>query len=158
MDYSTFVPVAGVIVNVTRSGDCCSQMVSLRTDMGIINFHVNADTLVIDNRLLRRGLEIVAYYDSSLPVPLIFPPQYHAQIVVVPSRNQQIMLNHFDRNLLAADQSLKLNIGPNTEVRTVNGQNFRCSPGNQWLLVFYTATTRSMPPQTTPERVIALCS
>lgn len=158
MDYSAFVPVTGVIANVTRGGDCYSQMVSLRTDMGIVNFHVNADTLIIDNRQLRRGMEIVAYYDSNLPVPLIFPPQYHAQIVAVPGRNQQIMLNYFDRNLRASDQSLQLNIGLGTQVRTANGQNFGCPPGNQWLLVFYSVTTRSIPPQTTPERIIVLCS
>lgn len=158
MDFSAFVPVSGTILNITGGGDCCSQMVSLRTDMGIVNFHVNAETRIIDNRLLRRGMEIVAYYDSNLPVPLIFPPQYHAQIVAVPGRNQEIMLNYFDRNLLASDQSLQLNIGANTEVRTINGQSFRCYPGNQWMLVFYSATTRSLPPQTTPARVVILCS
>ena len=158
MDFSAFVPVTGTILNITRGSDCCSQMVSLRTDMGIVNFHVNTETRIIDNRLLRRGMEIVAYYDSNLPVPLIFPPQYQAQIVAVPGRNQEIMLNYFDRNLLASDRSLQLNIGANTEVRTINGQSIRCNPGNQWMLVFYSATTRSIPPQTTPARVVILCS
>lgn len=158
MDYSAFIPVTGNILNITRGDDCCSQMVSLRTNMGIVNFRVNSQTLIIDNRQLRRGMEIVAYYDSNLPVPLIFPPQYHAQIVAVPGRNQQVMLNYFDRNLLAADRSLQLSIGSGTEIRTVNGQNFGCPPSDQWLLVFYSVTTRSIPPQTTPGRIVVLCS
>ncbi|MDY3022040.1 MAG: hypothetical protein SOS50_07710 [Oliverpabstia sp.] len=67
------------------------------------------------------------------------------------------MLNYFDRNLLAGDGSLQLNIGRNTEITTLNGQSFPCSPGNRSLLVYYTATTRSIPPQTTPQRIIVLC-
>ena len=147
MDYSGFEPVVGTIFNISRGGDCCSQMISLRTGNGIVNFHVNAETLIIDNRQLRRGMEVVAYYDRYLPVPLIFPPQYQAQLIAVPGRNEQVVLQFFDRNLLAGDRSLQLNIGQNTSVRTVNGQNFGCSPGGH----------RSQPPQTTPRQIVVLC-
>lgn len=157
MNYSAFVPVRGTIVNITRANDCCSQMIMLRADTGIVNFNISAQTLIIDNRQLRLGLEVVAFYDPSLPVPLIFPPQYRAQIVAVAGRNEQVMLSYFDRNLLSEDRSLQLNIGSNTTVQTVNGQNTGCQPGNQTLLVFYSATTRSLPPQTTPRKVVVLC-
>lgn len=151
------VPVRGTIVNISRGGDCCSQMISLRTENGIVNFNVGAGTFIVDNRQLRRGMEVVAYYDSSLPVPLIFPPQFRAQIIAAPGRDEQVMLSFFDRNLLSSDRSLQLNIGPNTTVRTVNGQNFGCRPGGRTLLVFYSVTTRSLPPQTTPRMVIVMC-
>ena len=157
MDYSGFEPVAGSIINISNGNSCCSQMITLRTGNGIVNFHVDAETLVIDNRQLRRGMQVVAFYDSFLPVPLIFPPQYRAQIVAVPGRNEQVVLSYFDQNLLAGDRSLQLNLGDNTEIRTVNGQNFRCNPGGHMLLVFYSATTRSLPPQTTPRKIVVLC-
>ncbi len=157
MDYSGFEPVAGSIINISNGNGCCSQMITLRTGNGIVNFHVDAETLVIDNRQLRRGMQVVAFYDSFLPVPLIFPPQYRAQIVAVPGRNEQVVLSYFDQNLLAGDRSLQLNLGDNTEIRTVNGQNFRCSPGGHMLLVFYSSTTRSLPPQTTPRKIVVLC-
>ena len=157
MSYKDFVPVTGVIVNITRGNDCCSQMVMIRSDDGIVNFVVGAQTQVIDDIQLRVGMRIAAFYDASLPMPLIFPPQYRAQLVTVIGRNEQVMLNHFDRNLLAADRSLQLNIDRNTDIKTANGQNFSCRPENQVLLVFYTATTRSVPPQTTPRRIIVLC-
>lgn len=157
MAYETFVPVVGTIINITRGNDCCSQMISIREGSGIVNFMVSPETLVIDNRQLRIGLRVAAFYDSSLPVPLIFPPQYRAQIVTVLGRNEQVMLNHFDRNLVADDRTLQLNLSGNTVIKTVNGQNFECSPGNQDLLVYYTATTRSIPPQTAPRRIVVLC-
>lgn len=157
MAYTNFEPVIGTILNMTRGNDCCSQTMSLRTEKGIVNFMIGPETYVIDNRPLRAGLRVAAYYDTSLPVPLIFPPQYRAQIVAVLMRDEQIMLNEFDRNLTARDGSLQLNLARNTNIETLNGQNVTCNPGGQTLLVFYSATTRSIPPQTTPRRIVVLC-
>ncbi len=158
MDYTSLVPVIGVIMNITRGNDCCSQMVSLRTENGIVNFAVDMDTVIIDSRQLRQGMRVAAFYDSNLPVPLIFPPQYRAQIVTVLGRNEQVMLNYFDENLTATDGSLQLNVGAGTVIKTINGQNITCNLGEHILLVYYTVTTRSIPPQTTPRKIIVLCS
>lgn len=157
MAYRDYKPETGTIVNITRGNDCCSQMMTLRTGNGIVNFTVMSDTWVIDSRQLRPGLRAAAFYDASLPVPLIYPPQYQARIVTVLGREEQIMLNEFDRSLTARDNSLQLNIAGNTQIETLNGQRADCSLQNQTLLVYYTATTRSIPPQTTPRRVIVLC-
>lgn len=157
MAYRDYKPEIGTVANITRGNDCCSQMMTLRTANGIANFMVMSDTWVIDSRQLRPGLRVAAFYDASLPVPLIFPPQYRAQIVTILGRDEQIMLNEFDRNLTARDNSLQLNIAASTEIETLNGQRVNCSLGNQVLLVYYTATTRSIPPQTTPRRIVVLC-
>ncbi len=157
MAYSNYVQVIGTILNMARGNDCCSQTMSLRTENGIVNFMIGPETHIIDNRPLRAGLRVAAFYDASLPVPLIFPPQYRAQIVTVLVRDEQIMLNEFDRNLTAKDGSLQLNIARNTIVDTLNGQRVSCNPGNRTLLVYYTTTTRSIPPQTTPRRIVILC-
>lgn len=157
MAYTTYVPVVGTIFQMTRGSDCCTQIMSLRTESGTVNFVVDSDTVVIDSRQLRPGMQVAAFYDSSLPVPLIFPPQYRAQIVTTVGRNEQVMLNEFNRNLLASDGSLQLNIARHTDIRTANGQRFTCNLGNRTLLVYYSATTRSIPPQTTPRKVVVLC-
>ena len=157
MAYRNFEPIIGTIINMARGNDCCSQMMSLRTENGIVNFMITSETRIIDSRQLRSGLHVAAFYDASLPVPLIFPPQYRAQIITVLGRDEQVMINEFNRNLVAADNSLQLNIARNTSIETINGQNTSCSPGNQTLLVYYTTTTRSIPPQTTPRRIIILC-
>lgn len=158
MDYANLVPVIGVIMNITRGNDCCSQMVALRTENGIVNFAVDMDTVIIDSRQLRQGMRVAAFYDSNLPVPLIFPPQYRAQIITVLGRNEQVMLNYFDSDLTAADGSLQINIAAGTVIKTINGQNITCNLGEHMLLVYYTVTTRSIPPQTTPRKIIVLCS
>lgn len=157
MPYRNFIPIIGTILNIAAENDCCSQMASLRTEDGIVNFLVNADTKVIDDVRLRMGMRIAAFYDGSQPVPLIFPPRYRAGLITVVGRNEQVMISRFDRNLLAEDRSLQLNIAGSTVIRTANGQQFNCSPRNRTLLVYYTATTRSIPPQTTPSRIIVFC-
>lgn len=157
MPYTNFVPVIGTISSVMQGTDCCSQTISLRTENGTVNFVVMADTLIIDNRQLRRGMRVAAFYDSSLPVPLIFPPQYQAQIVTMLMREEQVMLNRFDRNLVAVDNSLRLNVDRNMSIRTANGQEFNCRLANRTLLVYYTVTTRSIPPQTTPRKIVVFC-
>ena len=157
MAYRDFEPVIGTVVNLTRGNDCCSQMLSLRTDNGIVNFMITSETTVIDCRPLRIGLRVAAFYDTSLPVPLIFPPQYQAQIITVLTRDEQVMINRFNRNLVAEDNSLQLNIARNTNIETINGQSVNCNPANQTLLVYYTNTTRSIPPQTSPRRIVVLC-
>lgn len=157
MKYTNYEPITGIILNIAKESDCCSQMMSLSTENGIVNFIVGPETIVIDNRQLRAGMRVTAFYDGNLPVPLIFPPQYRAQIVTVLSRNEQVMLNNFDSNFVAVDWSLQLNITGNTVIKTVNGQRFTCSPCNRPVLVYYSITTRSIPPQTTPSKIIVLC-
>ncbi len=113
--------------------------------------------MVIENVRLRRGMRVAAFYDTSLPVPAIYPPQYRAEIVTVLRGEQIVMLNFFDVNLVAEDNSLRLNLSPVTNIMTQNGQRFTCSPRNMELLVYYTNTTFSIPPMTTPQKVIVMC-
>lgn len=155
MVYTNLVPIVGVILNITGSG-CCNQMISLRTEDGIVNFVISSGTNVIDSRQLRPGMRVAAFYDKSLPVPLIFPPQYQAVLITALERNEQIALNYFDTELVAGDRSLELNVARSTDIQTINGQSFFCDIGNRPLLVYYTATTRSIPPQTTPRKIVVL--
>lgn len=102
-------------------------------------------------------MRIAAFYDSNLAVPAVFPPQYQAEMITSLRSNQDVALNYFDETLTAADNSLKLNISPVTNIETLNGQRFLCNPGNQDLLVYYTTTTFSIPPQTSPQRIVVIC-
>ena len=151
MAYETFEKVEGIIRNIDRSDDCCSMILALSGDGEVTNVVVSGDTAVIDHVRLRPGMRVAAFYDTNLPTPAVYPPQYRAELVVPLRRGQQVMLDYFNDQMESADGSLKLNIGPMTNVMTMNGQP------NMELLVFYTATTFSMPAQTTPQRVIVMC-
>ncbi len=158
MNYESLLPVIGIIQNISQSPeDCCNQIVSLNTSNGPVNMIISANTFIIDSTRLRPGMAVAAFYDASRPVPLIFPPQYQAELITSLQRDETVMLNFFNRNLIASDNSLRLNINRSTDISTMNGQRFACSPGGNFLLVYYSVTTRSIPPQTTPRRIVVLC-
>lgn len=153
-----FTPVTGIIRTITPQPEqCCNQMISLLTESGPVTLLLTPETYVAGARPLRPRMRITAFYDANLPVPLIFPPQYTAILITPVSPGQNVAAGHFDENLLAEDGSLKLNIGRSTAILTANGQRFGCDPGGNLLLVYYGASTRSIPPQTTPDRIIVLC-
>lgn len=102
-------------------------------------------------------MQVTAFYDADLPIPLIFPPQYQAVIIGRKNPQETIYAGSFNDRLIADDNSLQLNIAPSTDVVTANGQRFTCRLGGQMLVVYYSETTRSIPPQTTPRKVIVIC-
>lgn len=155
---TTLMPITGIIQQVSPFGEnCCETQITIRDNNGINNFILSADTYVIGEIRLRPGMYITAFYDASLPVPLIYPPRYQAVIIGRRNPRENIFAGYFDENLTAEDSALQLNIGRSTEVVTSNGQPFSCRPENQLLIVYYTETTRSVPPQTTPRKVIVMC-
>ena len=157
MAYETFEKVEGIIQGINRGDDCCSMTLSVISGSNIVNVVVSGDTTVIDNVRLRPGMRIAAFYDTNLPTPAVYPPQYRAELITTLRRGQQVLLDYFDDELTSADGSLKLNIGLMTNVMTLNGQQYTCSPENTELLVYYTASTFSIPAQTTPQKVIVMC-
>lgn len=158
MDSKSFITINGIVQTIQPVRDnCCQLLVAVRTQQGIINILVSSDTYVIKNITLRAGMPIVAFYDANAPVPLIFPPQYHAVAVGRRLLNESIMMDYFDNNLVGTNNSLKLNISPSTRILSSNGQIFTCSITNRVLIVYYQTTTRSIPPQTTPSKIIVMC-
>ena len=125
MDYSNYEKVVGIIERITHGNSCCTMVISMKVENKeneTINFILTGDTTVIHNVRLRPGMRIAAFYDSSLPAPAIFPPRYQAELITVLRRDQYVMLQYFDENLMAEDQSLKLNLAIGTNVVSSNGQ------------------------------------
>lgn len=158
MDNMNLISITGVVQRITSmSEDCCSQLVTIRNQEGITNIVISPDTYVVDTVRIRIGMRVTAFYDANLPAPLIFPPQFQAAIIGRSNPNETVYVGYFDETLLAEDQSLQLHISYDTEIVTSNGQNYTCSVGNHVLIVYYSITTRSNPPQTSPRKIIVIC-
>lgn len=158
MQTQEFIPIYGTIQSIqpVRS-ECCQHNLTVRTREGIVNVIVGAETYVIKDISLRVGMSIAAFYDANVPVPLIFPPRYRAVAIGRQVLNETIVMNFFDNNLVSADNSLKLNIARSTRIIASNGQPFTCNIRNRVLIVFYQTSTRSIPAQTTPSKIIVMC-
>lgn len=100
---------------------------------------------------------MTGFYDADAPVPLIYPPQYRAIVMAKAHTDRFVSVSFFNSQLLSSDGNLKLNLSRQTEIVLENGQDFNGNPANRDLIVIYGATTRSIPAQTTPYKVIVLC-
>lgn len=157
-----YLSVSGKITRMTPAasrgyGDCARMITVEDKEGGITNFFISNATCIVDFATLYSGMPVTVFYNGNLPAPLIYPPQFVAAVVAAQVSGRQIYVGYFDQNLTAADQSLKLNLSQSTKLITCNNQVFEGRPGGHVLVVLYSFTTRSIPPQTTPEKVIVLC-
>ncbi len=160
---SRFSPIEGLVTSVTplqsvNSTSYCTLLVYIQTRyQQTYQVIVSSSTYVLDQKPIRRGDTIIAFYDTTAPMPLIQPPQYQAVAVVFPCNGEYAVFDYFDRNLRNSDNTLILNISQTTSMQLPNGQYYLGVPGGQYLLALYTATTRSVPAQATPHRLIVFC-
>lgn len=147
----------GFDTNTSEEQDC-NQLLTLSTkDNQLVQFVLRPSTFIIDRAQIRPGNTITCYYDSSMPVPLIYPPRYQAIIVSKPNPYENVYVGYFDEELVNQDNTLKLNVGSRTIIELPNGLAFTGQLENRNLAVIYGSTTRSIPAQTTPSRIIVLC-
>ncbi|HYH02362.1 MAG TPA: hypothetical protein VEC37_04630 [Bacillota bacterium] len=123
----------------------------------IVNFIVTPDTYFVEHQMVTEGDHVTGFYDASLPVPAIYPPQLQAIAMAKVTPCYDVKLDYFDSQLVSSDGTLKLNISPTTQIKLENGQRFPGNPANRNLLVIYGPTTRSIPAQTTPYQIIVMC-
>lgn len=146
------------MVSANDHEGCYKIMGVTNTHGSLVNFVISPTTYFVDQEMVCVGDSITGYYDGDAPVPMIFPPQYRALIIAKDSIYQNVKVDYFDNHLLSSDGKLKLNISDKTQIVLSNGQAFSKSPGNRNLIVIYGISTRSIPAQTTPNKIIVWCS
>lgn len=136
----------------------CYKLMSLESiDKGPVNFVISPHTYFVDHKVVEVGDEVTGFYDANAPAILIYPPQYPAIVIAKNEVYQNVTVDYFDNQLVSSNGSLKLNIDPSTEVILTNDQPFNIHPGNRILVVVYGPTTKSIPAQTEPYKIIVLC-
>lgn len=135
----------------------CYKLMTLQDRENIVNFVVSPTTYFVDCATLKQGDLAIGFYDEDVPVPLIYPPRYQASVMAKMNRRQNIKVDFFDNELVSGDGMLKLNIAPSTIKLLENNQTFTGNLTDRYLIVIYGATTRSIPAQTSPYKVIVMC-
>ena len=164
MPMNQYLSITGRIKSIEPVGYGSQKAYGCMMLMGVegeeetyVNFMVTPSTFVLNYETLRVGMKATFYYRADAPAPLIFPPQFGAVVVVPEQDGRFVYVGHFDEELISADASLQLNVDDSVEVVTINNQKFLGNPANKDLVVTYTNTTRSIPAQTTPEKIVVLC-
>lgn len=138
-----------------------------------INYTVNDDTIVLgyangdvkNVKDIKKGDKITVYSNAYTPAPLILPPQYSADVIFVEDNLELDSLRFADVDtyledgemLVNAANTLALNIDETTEIVDKEGKKVEAKElANKDLAVIYSITTRSIPAQTTPHKVVVL--
>lgn len=160
----TFASVSGVIVDMmsertddSRPGNCILYFTVEDDNGNITNFMVTPRTFVMDFQPLTMGARCTFWYRLDAPAVLIYPPRYTA-VAAAPDRNDRMVnLSYYNEALVNEEQTLQLRLDKSVELRTTNNQYFQGNPANHNLMVSYTTSTRSIPAQTTPQKVYVMC-
>ncbi|MBZ9685578.1 hypothetical protein G9F72_004330 [Clostridium estertheticum] len=160
-----FLPFHGMITMINdflidSSGEStgCYKLMSVENGHGaLVNFVVAPDTYFVDHVMVALGNMVTGFYDANAAVPLIFPPQFRAIVMARDTQYQNVKVDYFNSQLVSSDNNLRLNIAPRTQIVLENGQAFSNNPANRNLIVIYGATTKSIPAQTTPYKIIVMC-
>lgn len=122
----------------------------------IANIILSNDTYRINDEKISIGSVITGYYEAKAMIMMIYPPRYYAEVIMVTNKEQNRKVDYFDKELISADRTLKLNISKETEIILKDGTTFQGELAYRRLLVFYDITTKSIPAQTTPSKVVVL--
>lgn len=145
-------------IGINGEEDGCYKLISVENGAGgIANFVVSPTTYFVDQAMVAVGDRVTGYYNANAPIPLIYPPQYPALIMVKHTPSQNVKVDYFNSQLVSSDGQLKLNLSPSTQILMPNGQAFSKNIVNRNLIVIYGPATKSIPAQTTPYKIIVWC-
>ena len=154
----TVTMINDFITGQNGESEGCNKLVSVENKTGAtVNFVVSPNTYFVDHAMVAVGDQVTGYYDGNAPAPLIYPPQYQALVMVKESPYQNVKVDFFNSQLVSSDGRLKLNLSPYTPIILKNGQSFTKNPANRNLIVIYGPSTKSIPAQTTPYKLIVWC-
>lgn len=160
----SYASVTGVIQELipamagNGSNDACTIYASLEDESGNpVTFVITPATFVVDYETLSVGMNCTFWYRTDAPAPLIYPPQYYAAVAAVERDNRSVDVSYYNQALVNEENTLQLNLDGRVDVRTTNNQYFQGNPANHNLVVLYDFSTRSIPAQTTPQKIIVLC-
>ena len=160
--------INGIAVNTFDTSDTFGTVVDKDNTLAL---HLNEDSLMVDTEENHVKLEDIKGKRLLVfcgPVAMSIPGQTTPDKVVVLGEGEapaesveanELTANFFkheeiENAYVAGDNSLVILIGEETKVTDKDGKEYTGSLDNKNLTVTYTVATRSLPPQTTPSRVV----
>ena len=167
-DTSNFIKTSGIITNIVKQDETVTLTVeSEDKEPQISILKLTDETLVFNSgtskalkkETFKKGQKVDAYYGKNKPMIMIYPPQISPELVIVNDTEKfgNVKVSKFDNKLVSLDNDLKLNIGKETTIVNEKGEKLdQKGITEKELVVFYTVSTRSIPAQTTPSKIIAI--
>lgn len=163
-----------VDVTVVKTDSDVDGIIKTTTDVNnkddqnnTVNLKITDDTLVYDNlgnkkalSDLTDGSKITVFTGSYEPTPLILPVQYTANVIII-NGDKEGNVNadtYFadEEGYTNAANTLNIAAADDTKIVDKNEKEYKGDLDKNDLIVFYGASTKSIPAQTTPTKVVVL--
>ena len=158
-----FKKLSGVITSLTKheNGQATFEVESgegAPYRVNVFDTNVVFDTHGV-HVFLEEGKVFQAFVALNKPMAMIFPPQYAPDLVVVENDEELgfVDVSLFDEDFVNEQNTLKLHVDDTTVIQDVEGNRLQIEDvKNTYLAAFYSMTTRSIPAQTTPKKLLKL--
>lgn len=163
-----------VDVTVVKTDSDVDGIIKTTTDVNnkddqnnTVNLKITDDTLVYDNlgnkkalSDLTDGSKITVFTGSYEPTPLILPVQYTANIIIINGDKE----GNVNADTYLADEegytnaanTLNIAAADDTKIVDKDEKEYKGDLDKNDLIVFYGVSTKSIPAQTTPTKVVVL--
>lgn len=163
-----------VDVTVVKTDSDVDGIIKTTTDVNnkddqnnTVNLKITDDTLVYDNlgnkkalSDLTDGSKITVFTGSYEPTPLILPVQYTANVIIINGDKE----GNVNADTYLADEegytnaanTLNIATADDTKIVDKNEKEYKGDLDKNDLIVFYGVSTKSIPAQTTPTKVVVL--
>ena len=132
-----------------------------------VNLKITDDTLVYDNlgnkkalSDLTDGSKITVFTGSYEPTPLILPVQYTANVIIINGDKEgNVNVDTYladEEGYTNAANNLNIAAADDTKIVDKDEKEYKGDLNKNDLIVFYGASTKSIPAQTTPTKVVVL--
>lgn len=164
---AAYIKQDGKIVSSTKEEDG-SYQVEISNENGGLRFMVAADIKIINRAdgtyltadKLVKDMEISVIYGAMSPMGMSMPPFLGQVTAVVANVDKgSVSVGLFDQELTNTKDLLKLNIADTTNIQNLQGSKIRLVADDvkgKNAVVFYDATTKSIPAQTAPSFILIL--
>lgn len=161
-DEYNYISVSGKVTSIVENTKYVT--LTITKGEGIANVNISPDTFIIDTKSMqkiavvdiKKDADIEIYFKDNTFMTMIYPPTYQPDIVVVKNSDTNVSVARF-KNLVDVNNTLKLNLSDKTPIVNQKGEKVSSTDlENKNLIVFYTVTTKSLPPQTSPLKVIVI--
>lgn len=159
-DEKAFVKVEGTIDGMEKNDGLTLYTIKWKEESFVLA--ITKDTLIFDNTgkkvKMKKGDKVSAYTHAEKPMIMIYPPQYTPDVVIVENDEANTaVVGIFDDELVDPYLKLQLSVDEGADISSASGDKVKANDlKGKDLLVFYKEATRSIPAQTTPEKVVIL--
>lgn len=160
-----FISFEGLVKEITEDGDNLRVLVTKEDKDESLILNIGKTVLVVgeeeQNILSKEDIKldakVSAEYHKNTPMGLSYPGFLTPNVLVVKSDKSTAFVEHFNDELLSADNELKLNVSDEASIIDVDGKALSKEDiYGRDLVVFYSIIMPSLPAQTNPNKIIVL--